>query len=186
MFTHNHGITALSVMHWQQTCITNAKHLLIILPPPRDEWSFFIDSIDISVILILDYKCNPEVTMETLSEAESKIAMMIWDTPGITSMEVWHRCEDEYGWKKSTVFTLIRRIREKGFLTPQRSKLEMAVSKDVYYHEKSRKTVRDEYNDSLSDFITSFMRGKRLTQQETMELTGLIMRISEESGTVDE
>ena len=119
--------------------------------------------------------------METLSEAESKIAVMIWDEPGITSMELWRRCEDAYGWKKSTVFTLLRRIREKGYLKPQRSSLEMTIEKDEYYHTKSRKMVKEEYNDSLGDFISSFMKGRKLTRDETLELTDLIKSISEES-----
>ncbi len=118
--------------------------------------------------------------METLSDAESKIALIIWNEPGITSMELWHRCEEEYGWKKSTVFTLLRRIREKGLLKPQRSSLEMNVSREDYFHEKSRKTVREDYNDSLGEFITSFMNGRKLTRDQTLELTDLIKKISED------
>ncbi|MBE6123170.1 MAG: BlaI/MecI/CopY family transcriptional regulator [Solobacterium sp.] len=117
--------------------------------------------------------------METLSDAESRIARIVWDQPGISSMDVWHLCEEKYGWKKSTVFTLIRRIREKELLLPQRSGLTMSVSREEYYHQKSRKLVEEDFNDSLGDFITSYMKDRKLSTDETQQLTALIARISE-------
>ena len=117
--------------------------------------------------------------METLSDAESRIARIVWDQPGISSMDVWHLCEEKYGWKKSTVFTLIRRIREKELLLPQRSGLTMSVSREEYYHQKSRKLVEEDFNDSFGDFITSYMKDRKLSTDETQQLTALIARISE-------
>ena len=117
--------------------------------------------------------------MEGLSEAENRVARIIWDNPGISSMDVWHICENLYGWKKSTVFTLIRRIRDKGYLLPQRSGLTMVISKDEYYSHKTKKLVEEEFNDSLGDFITSYLKDRKLTVNETQQLTALLESVSE-------
>ena len=51
--------------------------------------------------------------MNTMTEAELKIANILWDEPGISAMGLSARCEDLYGWKRSTTYTLLKRMRDK-------------------------------------------------------------------------
>lgn len=55
----------------------------------------------------------------------------------------------------------------------------MVISKDEYYSHKTKKLVEEEFNDSLGDFITSYLKDRKLTVNETQQLTALLESVSE-------
>lgn len=110
----------------------------------------------------------------SLSNAELKIAEIIWEKPGISSMDTVRLCAERYGWKKSTVFTLIRRMNEKKLLMSVNHCLEMTISRQKYLDEMASEVIQDDFSGSLPLFLTSFMRANTLTEAEVKELKKLI------------
>lgn len=112
--------------------------------------------------------------MNTLSEAEEKIAELVWADPGMSSMDAVRASNTKYGWKKSTVFTLIHRMEEKKLLLSEDHRLRMSCSRDEYDHQKASDFVQADYSGSLPVFLTAFMKDRVLSDQEADELEELI------------
>ena len=110
----------------------------------------------------------------SLSNAEIKIAEIVWEHPGIYSMETVRLCAEKFGWKKSTVFTLIRRMSQKKLLLSLDHCLEMTISRQKYLDEMASEVIQDDFSGSLPLFLTSFMRANTLTEAEVKELKKLI------------
>ena len=110
----------------------------------------------------------------SLSNAEIKIAEIVWEHPGISSMETVRLCAEKFGWKKSTVFTLIRRMSQKKLLLSLDHCLEMTISRQKYLDEMASEVIQDDFSGSLLLFLTSFMRANTLTEAEVKELKKLI------------
>ena len=110
----------------------------------------------------------------SLSNAEIKIAEIVWEHPGISSMETVRLCAEKFGWKKSTVFTLIRRMSQKKLLLSLDHCLEMTISRQKYLDEMASEVIQDDFSGSLPLFLTSFMRANTLTEAEVKELKKLI------------
>lgn len=112
--------------------------------------------------------------MELLSEAESKIAEWIWANPGIGSMKLVAVCESSYGWKQSTVFTMIRRMKDKGLLVNEKSHLTMSVSRYAYYHMYTKHILECHYGGSLTAFVESALVYDGIDKNEAGRLLNVI------------
>ena len=108
--------------------------------------------------------------MNALTDSEEKIAEIVWANPGISSMETVRICNDRYGWKKSTVFTLLKRMTLKEMVILENSRLIMTVSKEDYDHAKTSKIVDDGFGGSLPGFLNAFLKDRRLSEEELEEL----------------
>lgn len=117
--------------------------------------------------------------MQVMSEAEMKIAEWVWANPEIGSMKLVRVCESNYGWKQSTVFTLIRRMREKGVLVNEKSHLRMTVERGRYYHDQARSFVKMNYAGSLAQFLESYLSHEGVSRQDAGRLLNIIRRYTE-------
>ena len=90
----------------------------------------------------------------SLSNAEIKIAEIVWEHPGISSMETVRLCAEKFGWKKSTVFTLIRRMSQKKLLLSLDHCLEMTISRQNYLDQMASEVISDDFSGSLPLFLT--------------------------------
>jgi predicted transcriptional regulator len=112
--------------------------------------------------------------MELLSEAESRAAEWIWANPGIRSMKLVEVCEANYGWKQSTVFTLLKRMEKKGLLVNEKSQLRMTVSRTAYFHAYTKEILKKYYGGSLAAFVESALQNDRISRQEAGRLIHVI------------
>lgn len=91
--------------------------------------------------------------MRVMSEAETKIAEWIWANPNIKSVDLVRMCESNYGWKQSTVYTLIKRMREKEVLINENGRLRMTIDRDGYYHNRTAEFLETQHQGSLVRFL---------------------------------
>lgn len=92
---------------------------------------------------------------EKMSEAETRIAEWVWANPGIGSMKLVKMCEANYGWKQSTVYTLLARMRRKGVLVNEHAALHMAIDRTAYYQQYARALLDQYWQGSLYAFVAS-------------------------------
>lgn len=109
-----------------------------------------------------------------LTESEEKFAELIWANEPIGSGELVKLCENEMNWKKSTTYTVLKKLCEKGIFKNENSVVSSLVSKDDYYSKQSIRFVEDTFGGSLPKFLTAFVRGKKLSKQQAEELKRLI------------
>jgi len=109
-----------------------------------------------------------------LTNAEKKLAELLWDKAPIASMEMIKLAERDFGWKKSTTFSVLKVLIKKGVAQNEKSTVTMLCTREQFVSFQSRRFVEDTFGGSLPQFITSFFGGKKLTQKQAQELRRLI------------
>lgn len=105
---------------------------------------------------------------------ETKFAEIIWDKEPITSTELSKVAEKEIGWKKSTTYTVLRRLCEKGIFINKDSIVTSLLSKDEFYSVQSESFVNQTFKGSLPAFIAAFSSRKKLSENDVNEIQKMI------------
>lgn len=110
----------------------------------------------------------------TLGAIESRFADIIWRNEPISSTELSKRSEELLGWKKSTSFTVLKRLCEKGIFQNQKGRVTSLISRDDFYAAQSEKFVDETFDGSLPAFLAAFTARKGLTQNDVDTLRRMI------------
>lgn len=109
-----------------------------------------------------------------LAEAEEKFADIIWDNEPIGSMELVKLSEENLGWKKSTTYTVLKKLCNRGIFKNDSATVTSLMTKEEFYGGKSRRFVEEAFDGSLPKFITAFIGKSKLTDEEIEEMKSLI------------
>ena len=105
---------------------------------------------------------------------EAKFAEIIWSRGPITSSELARLALAELEWKKSTTYTVLKRLCEKGIFKNEKGVVSAVISKDEFYSAKSEMFVEETFGGSLPAFIAAFTKRKSLTPDEIAELRRMV------------
>lgn len=111
-----------------------------------------------------------------LGNIELRFADLIWVNEGISSGELVKLAEENISWKKSTTYTILRKLCEKGIFKNENGSVTSLVSKEEYLSMQSEKFVEETFAGSLPQFLASFSMRKKLSDQEITEIQTLIDR----------
>lgn len=109
-----------------------------------------------------------------LFDAEYKFACLVWDHEPINSTELVKLSQTKLGWKKSTTYTVLRKLCERGILKNEDATVTSIVKKADAQKYESRMVVERNFNGSLPQFLTAFLNGKKLSEKEAEELKRII------------
>jgi len=109
-----------------------------------------------------------------LTESEEKFANSIWQTEPIGSGDLVKLCEKEFNWKKSTTYTVLKKLCDKGIFQNENAVVSSKIARDEYYSKQSIRFVEDTFGGSLPRFLTAFISGKKLSKHQAEELKRLI------------
>lgn len=109
-----------------------------------------------------------------LAEGEAKFAELIWQREPISSPELVKLCEKEFEWKKSTTYTVLKKLCDRGIFQNENAQVTSLISKEEFYSYKSREFVEQTFGGSIPKFLTAFMGGKKLTAKQAEEIKELI------------
>lgn len=115
-----------------------------------------------------------------LTEAESKLADIIWANEPISSPELVKLCGTELNWKKSTTYTMLKKLEIKKVFVNDNGIVESLLSKEEFYAEQSKQIVDEGFDGSFPKFLAAFTRRKKLSFKEICELQKLIDEHREE------
>ncbi len=115
-----------------------------------------------------------------MTEAEIKFAELIWDNEPIGSGELVKLCGRKFNWKKSTTYTVLKKLCLQKIFKNEESVITSLINREEYYQHKSEKFIHDNYGDSLPEFLAAFMSKKRLSQKQVEEIKDMIDRYEEE------
>ena len=107
-------------------------------------------------------------------ESEYRFCLILWAHEPISSTEVVNLCAKQLEWKKSTTFTVIRRLIERGILKNENSIVTSLFTKEEIQKSESQKFIEKTFNGSLPAFIASFTKSKTLTPEEIVEIRRMI------------
>ena len=111
---------------------------------------------------------------DKLAQSERRFAELIWRLEPIGSGELVKLCSREMGWKKSTTYTVLKNLCEKGIFQNQNAVVTSLLKKDEFYARQSRRYVEDAFGGSLPKFLAAFIGGRKLSDTQAAELKKLI------------
>lgn len=109
-----------------------------------------------------------------LGAVESRFAEIIWQNEPLSSGELVKLCEKELQWKKSTTYTVLKKLCEKGIFQNNGGTVTSLVSKQDFYAVQSEKFVDETFKGSLPAFIAAFTKRKKLSTEEISEIRRMI------------
>ena len=110
----------------------------------------------------------------TMGAIESRFAEIIWQKEPVTSPELVKLAAQELDWKKSTTYTVLRRLCERGIFQNNDGVVTSLISKQEFYAVKSEQFVEETFSGSLPAFLAAFTTRKKLSEAEINELQELI------------
>ena len=105
---------------------------------------------------------------------ESHFANMIWENEPVPSPELVKLAERELNWKKSTTYTVLKRLCERGIFQNRGGVVTSLISRQDFYAVQSEKFVEETFSGSLPAFLAAFTTRKKLSEEEIAELQALI------------
>ena len=112
-----------------------------------------------------------------LGEIESRFADIIWQNEPLSSRKLSELAERELTWKKSTTYTILRRVCDRGLFRNEGGVVTSVVSKQEFLTKQSTQFVEETFDGSLPGFVAAFTAGRKLSEEEIAQL----QRIIEES-----
>ena len=105
---------------------------------------------------------------------EFRFACLIWERAPISSGDLVPLCGEVFGWKKSTTYTMLKRLQEKGYVKNVDAMVTSLIERSEVLSNESEAFVSETFSGSLPGFLTAFFGGRKITEEEAKELKDLI------------
>ena len=115
-----------------------------------------------------------------MGAVESRFADIIWTNEPIATTELVKLSESALGWKKTTTYTVLKRLCDKGIFRNEKSVVTSVISKDEFYSVQSEKFIDETFGGSLPAFLAAFTKRKSLTKEEADELRRMVADFKED------
>ena len=109
-----------------------------------------------------------------LCDSEYRFMQVVWESAPVGSGRLVEICEARLGWKKSTTYTTLKKLCEKGFAQNENTVVSALIPRERVQAYESEKFVERAFDGSLPSFLAAFLGGKTITEQEAAELKRLI------------
>lgn len=109
-----------------------------------------------------------------LGAVEMRFAELIWSRAPIPSGELVKLCEQVLDWKKSTTYTMLKRLCQRGLFQNQDGTVTARISREEFAARQSEEFLEESFSGSLPQFLAAFTRQKKLSEQEIAALQQLI------------
>ena len=109
-----------------------------------------------------------------LGVVESRFADIIWEKEPLSTAELVKLCETRLEWKRTTTYTVLKRLSERGLFKNEEGVVSACLSRDEFYARQSEQVVEESFAGSLPAFVAAFTARKSLTADEVAEIRRLI------------
>ena len=115
-------------------------------------------------------------------ESEYRFCLILWENEPMPSAKLAALCKERLGWSRTTTYTVIKRLSERGVLKNENGEVTSLVSKNEIQAAEIDELVEKTFEGSLPAFIAAFANHRRLTDAEREELLRLIDASTEGEG----
>ena len=109
-----------------------------------------------------------------LGAMESRFADIVWENEPVTTTELIALCSKELDWKRTTTYTVLKRLCDRGIFKTDRSVVTSLMSRDDFYSSQTELFVNETFNGSLPAFIAAFTKNKPLSRKDIDEIQKMI------------
>ena len=115
-----------------------------------------------------------------LCDSDYRFMCVVWENAPVNSGELVKLCQEQLGWKKSTTYTVIRKMCEKGYIANEDAMVSVLIVKEQVQADESAYFVERTFEGSLPGFVAAFLGGKKISKEEATMLKKLIDEHREE------
>ena len=117
--------------------------------------------------------------METpkIFESEYRFCLIMWEHAPVTASELVKLCQKQLGWKRTTTYTVIKRLGERGVLKNEDGLVTALVSKEAAQAREINELVEEKFQGSLPAFVAAFTKRQDISGEELDEVQRMIDRI---------
>lgn len=114
--------------------------------------------------------------METpkIFESEYRFCLILWEHEPVTTTELVKLCQAQLGWKRTTTYTVIKRLAERGILQNQDGVVTALVSREQAQVSELDELMEKKFQGSLPAFLAAFARRQALSEKEVEEIRRII------------
>ena len=105
---------------------------------------------------------------------ESRFADIIWNNEPVSSTQLVKLAGEALGWKKSTTYTVLKRLCDRGIFQNQNGTVTALLSREEFQARQSEEFIADSFGGSLPAFVAAFLKGNKLSREEAEELRRMI------------
>ena len=117
---------------------------------------------------------------QNLTEAEEYVAELVWQRGDVSSGELVTLCAQQMNWKKSTTYTILKRLEGKGVLRNDGGRVKAMISREEYQSLQGCRFIDGSFGGSLPSFLAAFTRKRKLSEEEICQLRKMIDQFEEE------
>lgn len=114
-----------------------------------------------------------------LGLVEGRFADIVWEHAPMTTKELIKICEKELNWKRTTTYTVLKKLCERGILHMEDSQVTVLIPRNEFYAIQSERFVQRNYQGSLPAFIAAFTSRQKPTQEELDQIKKMIQDYEE-------
>lgn len=107
-------------------------------------------------------------------ESEYRFCLVLWEHEPIRSNELARLCREKLGWSKTTTYTVIRRLSERGVVKNENAVVTSLISKEQAQCSELDELMEKKFEGSLPAFIAAFGKRQNLTEAEIEEIRRII------------
>lgn len=112
-----------------------------------------------------------------IHESEYRFCLIMWEHEPVTAVELVKLCQEQLGWKRTTTYTVIKRLGERGVLKNEEGTVTALVSKEAAQAREINALVDEKFQGSLPAFIAAFTKRQDISDKELDEVQRMIDRI---------
>ena len=112
-----------------------------------------------------------------IHESEYRFCLIMWEHEPVTAVALAKLCQAQLGWKRTTTYTVIKRLGERGILKNENGTVRSLISKEEAQAWEISELVDKKFEGSLPAFIAAFTKHQRLSEDELDEVQRMIDRI---------
>ena len=109
-----------------------------------------------------------------IHEGEYRFCLIMWEHEPVTAVELVKLCQEQLGWKRTTTYTVIKRLGEKGVLQNDNGTITSLVSKDQIQAAELEEFVEKTFEGSLPAFVAAFTRHQKLSKADIDAVQAMI------------
>ena len=109
-------------------------------------------------------------------ESEYRFCLILWEHEPIKSTELAKLCKEKLDWSKTTTYTVIKRLSERGVIRNENAVVTSIISKEEAQKSELDEMMEKKFEGSLPAFIAAFGRRQELSEEEIEEIRRIIER----------
>lgn len=117
--------------------------------------------------------------MEKIFESEYRFLCVLWESEPIESPALVKLCNEQLGWKKSTTYTVIKKLTEKGIVKSENTVVTTLVKKEEVDRQEGEELLKRTTNGNVPAFLAAFLKDRKITKEEAARLRQMIDEMEE-------